>query len=55
MNYSLQYVGDYIGRTKSCVHYYETAKRSIDIDVLEKICKLYGIDMFDFLNEVRGL
>lgn len=54
-NYSLQRVGDMIGRTKSSIHYYETGKRSIDIDVLEAICNVYGIDMYDFLDQVRKL
>lgn len=36
----------------SAISYYENG-RSIDIDVLDKLCRALNIDMFDFLNECR--
>ncbi len=51
--YSLSQVGSIMNKNKSTIYYYETARISIDVVTLEKLCGVYGVDFYDFLDEVR--
>ena len=52
---SLSEAGSKIGRTKSCVYYWETGRNSIDVSMLSKICAVYGVDFYDFIDELKTL
>lgn len=51
--YSLSQAGDLIGRTKSCIYYYETGRNAIDVKTLDKLCTVYGTDMYSFIEELK--
>ena len=53
--YSLSQVGEIMGRNKSTIYYYETGRISIDVFNLEKLCHVYGTDLYTFIDEVKGM
>lgn len=51
---SLSQVGALMKKNKSTIFYYETARIKIDIENLDKICKIYGTDMYSFIDELKN-
>lgn len=49
---SMKDVGDQMGVTKMCIHYWETGKRRIDIYSLRDYCIIVGDSIENFLNRV---
>ena len=52
--YSLSQAGDLIGRSKTCIYFWETGRNVIDVVMLDKICKAYGTDMYSFIDELKN-
>ncbi len=52
---SLSQVGEKLKMHKSTIYYYETGRNHIDVEVLNKICKVYGTDMYSFFDELKEL
>lgn len=53
--YSLSQAGELINRSKTCIYYWETGRNTIDVVMLDKICKAYGTDMYSFLDELKAM
>lgn len=51
-NYSLQYVGDRVGKSKKTILNYETATHIVDMPMLKKICDVLNIDVAQLLNDL---
>lgn len=43
-------VGEVLGVSKACIHFWETGKRRIDLDDLEAYCAIFGVDPMDILD-----
>lgn len=52
--YSLSQVAGLIERSKTCIYYWETGRNVIDVVMLDKICKVYGTDMYSFIDELKN-
>ena len=52
---SLSQVGSLLGRTKTCVYYWEIGRNSIDVVMLDRICRVYGTDMYSFIDELKNV
>lgn len=50
---SLSQVGSIMKKNKSTIYYYETGRIHIDVYTLDKICKVYGTDMYSFIDELK--
>lgn len=50
---SLREVASRSGLSHSGLSNYENGKRSLDIDQLDKLCSVLGVDMLEFLSEVK--
>lgn len=50
--YSLQYVGDRVGKSKKTILNYETAAHIIDTPMLKKICDVLDVDVVKLLNDL---
>lgn len=51
--YSLSQVGAILKKDKSTIFYYETGRIHIDVVMLDKICQVYGTDMYSFIDELK--
>lgn len=50
--FSQQQVADYLGITHhTTISYYETGKREIPMELLEKLADLFRVDLYDLLEE----
>lgn len=50
--YSLQRVGDHVGKSKKTIQNYETARHTIDTPMLKEICGFLDIDTAELLNDI---
>lgn len=50
---SQQDVADRLGLTRSAIGFYETGKRTVDIETLFKICDIYNVDVNEVLKDIR--
>jgi repressor LexA len=50
--YSLQFVGDRVGKSKKTILNYETAVHTIDTLMLKDICNVLDIDVKQLLNDL---
>lgn len=51
--YSLQYVGDRIGRSRYTIRDYETGETEMYWYIFEKICAVYGVSVSEISNRVK--
>ena len=51
---SLAQAGEMIGRSNTCIYYWETGRNVIDVVMLDKVCRAYGTDMYSFLDELKN-
>jgi transcriptional regulator with XRE-family HTH domain len=51
LNFTQQSVADYLNIKRENLSYYETGTREIPLDLLEKLCLLYGIDLESIIND----
>lgn len=49
---SLRAAAERLGKNHSTIHAYETGRQAINVDVLETLCKIYGVSYIDLLSEV---
>lgn len=51
--YSLRDVANIVGKNYSTIHSYETGRNAINVDVMDQICKVYGVNYLDILTEIH--
>lgn len=53
--FTLREVSDIVGKNHSTISTYETGTRAINVDFMEYLCKVYGVNYLDILNEIYYL
>jgi transcriptional regulator with XRE-family HTH domain len=48
---SQEQIAEYLGIARESISYYENGKREIPVEVLNKLCDVYGIDLDMLLEE----
>jgi len=51
--YTLQQIGDRIGKSRKAIHAYEIGIVSISVDNLQAILNIYGLRAGAFLDEIK--
>ena len=52
---SLSNVGAKMHKNKSTIYYYENGRISIDVLTLDRLCHVYGTDMYSLFDELKEL
>lgn len=52
-NMSQQDVADRLGITRSAIGHYERGERTVDIQLLYKLCDIYNVDINDVVIKIR--